>query len=104
MEEWERPIPARTIDAVGLPDSLEHGKNLNIVDGKNTAQTSLLFSPRGETKCVRGPSVQGARRLAPHFLNNVGVLEQSVEHGEQAQRSNGGPMACFDRQVVRKAG
>ena len=27
-----------------------------------------------------------------------------VEHGEQAQRSNGGPIACFDRQVVRNAG
>ena len=25
---------------------------------------SLLFSPRGETKCVRGPSGRGARRLA----------------------------------------
>ncbi len=60
---------------------------------------SPLFSPRGETKCVRGPSVQGARRSA-----SGGVLEQSVEHGEQAQRSNGGPIACFDRQVVRNAG
>ena len=65
---------------------------------------SPLFSPRGETKCVRGPSVQGARRSAPSFLNNAGVLEQYVEHGEQAQRSNGGPIACFDRQVVRNAG
>ena len=65
---------------------------------------SPLFSPRGETKCVRGPSVQGVRRSAPHFLNNAGVLEPYVEHGEQAQRSNGGPIACFDRQVVRKAG
>ena len=65
---------------------------------------SPLFSPRGETKCVRGPSVQGARRSAPCFLHNAGVLEQYVEHGEQAQRSNGGPMACFDRQVVRKVG
>ncbi len=38
------------------------------------------------------------------LLNNAGVLEQYVEHGEQAQRSNGGPIVCFDRQVVRKAG
>ena len=60
---------------------------------------SPLFSPRGEAKCVRGPSVQGARRSA-----RGGVLEQYVEHGEQAQRSNGGPIACFDRQVVRNAG
>ncbi len=78
---------------------------------------------------MRGPSVQGARRSAPHFLNDAGVLSRVqptrfvfwlyqkqqrpafgarpgkyVEHGEQAQRSNGGPIACFDRQVVRKAG
>ena len=58
-----------------------------------------LFSPGGEAKCVRGPSVQGARRSA-----RGGVLEQYVEHGEQAQRSNGGPIACFDRQLVRNAG
>ena len=57
-----------------------------------------LFSPRGEAKCVRGPSVQGARRSA-----SGGVLEQYGEHGEQAQRSHSGPIACFDRQVVRKA-
>ena len=44
-----------------------------------------------------------ARRSAPRFLNNAGVLEPYVEHGEQAQRSNGGPIACFDRQLVRKA-
>ena len=28
----------------------------------------------------------------------------SLQHGEQAQRSNGGPIACFGRQVVRNAG
>ena len=60
---------------------------------------SPLFSPRGEAKCVRSPSVQGARRSA-----RGGVLEQYVEHGEQAQRSNGELIACFDRQVVRNAG
>ena len=43
---------------------------------------SPLFSPGGEAKCVRGPSVQGARRSA-----RGSVLEQYVEHGEQAQRS-----------------
>ena len=53
---------------------------------------------------MRGPSVQGVRRSAPLFLKNAGVLEQHVEHGEQAQRSNGGPnIACFDPQLVRKA-
>ena len=60
---------------------------------------SPLFSPRGEPKCVRGASVRGARRLT-----NAGVLEQYVEYGEQAQRSSGGPIACFGRQVVRNAG
>ena len=54
---------------------------------------------------MRGPSsVQGARRSAPHFLNNAGVLEPYVEYGEQAQRSHAGPMGCFNRQVVRKGG
>ena len=57
---------------------------------------SPLFSPGGEAKCVRGPSVQGARRSA-----RGGVLEQYVE---QAQRSSGGPIVCFDRQLVRNAG
>ena len=61
--------------------------------------SSPHFSPRGETKCVRGPSVRGARRSA-----RGGVLEQYGEHGEQAQRSNGGLIACFGRQVVRNAG
>ena len=32
------------------------------------------------------------------------ILEPYVEHGEQAQRSNGGLIACFDRQLVRNAG
>ena len=66
---------------------------------KTVAILSPLFSPGGEAKCVRGPSVQGARRSA-----RGGVLEQHVEHGEQAQRRNGGPIVCFDRQLVRKAG
>ena len=60
---------------------------------------SLHFSPRGETKCVRGPSGLGASCLA-----RAGVLEQYVEHGKQAQRSPGGRMACFGRRVVRNAG
>ena len=48
-------------------------------------------------------------RRAP--LNNLGhgmpcpyILKPYVEHGEQAQRSNGGPMMCFDHQLVRNAG
>ena len=61
--------------------------------------TGLHFSPRGEAKCVRGPSGRGARRLA-----RAGVLEQYIEHGKQAQRSHGGHTTCFDRRVVRHAG
>ena len=61
--------------------------------------SSPLFSPGGETKCVRRLSVRGARRLA-----RGGVLEQYVEHGNQAQRSNGSLIACFGRQVMRNAG
>ena len=48
---------------------------------------------------MKGPSVRGARRLA-----RGGVLEQYGEHGEQAQRSNGGPIVCFARQAARNAG
>ena len=70
-----------------------------LVSASIEAVVSPLFSPRGEAKCVRSPSVQGARRSA-----RGGVLEQYVEHGEQAQRSNGELIACFDRQVVRNAG
>ena len=64
----------------------------------------LLSLPGGEAQCVRSPRVRGARRSARRFLNNAGVLEQYVEHGEQAQRSNGGRIVCFDRQAVRNAG
>ena len=63
------------------------------------SKSNLHFSPRGEAKCVRGPSGRGTSRLA-----RAGVLEQYVEHGKQAQRSPGGSIACFDRRVVRHAG
>ena len=62
----------------------------------------LHVSPRGEAKCVRGPSGLGAagrRKKA-----RAGVLEQYVEHGKQAQRSPGARIACFDRRVAGKAG
>ena len=68
-----------------------------VMTGYNAS--SPLFSPRGAAKCVRGQSVRGARRLT-----RGGVLDSKGEHGEQAQRSNGGPLAYFDRQVVRNAG
>ena len=71
-----------------------------IGDFRSVGQTpSPHFSPGGEAKCMRGPSVRGARRLT-----SGGVLSQSVEHGEQAQRSNGGPVMCLARQPMRNAG
>ena len=83
------------------------------------------FLPPGEAKCVRGPSVQGARRSASGgvFLRvQRGPLVSSwryrsrqrlpfsvrpgkyIEHGQQAQRSSGGTIAHFGRQVARNAG
>ena len=55
----------------------------------------------GEANGVRGPSVQGARRSVPSFLNQPGVVEPYVEHGERAQRSHGRPITWFDRLPVR---
>lgn len=58
--------------------------------------------------CRRARRVQECRgtacRARGRRAARGGVLEQYVEHGEQAQRSNGGPIVCFGRQVVRKAG
>ena len=64
-----------------------------------SGRPGLHFSPGVEAKCMRGPSVRGAGLLA-----RGGVLEQYGEHGKQAQRSNGGPIMCFARQLVRNAG
>ena len=71
------------------------------------SEPSLHFSPRGEVKCVRGPSGLGASRAeekGARRLARAGVLEQYVEHGKQAQRSPGARIVCFDRRVVRNAG
>ena len=76
-----------------------HSKCQNRAARAGNKAVNLHFSPRGEAKCVRGPSGQGASRLA-----RAGVLEQYVEHGKQAQRSPGGCIVCFDRRVVRNAG
>ena len=83
-------------------------RTLNLVQDNNESfRTDLHFSPRGEAKCVRGPSGLGASRAeekGASRLARAGVLEQYVEHGKQAQRSPGGRIACFDRRVVRNAG
>ena len=80
------------------------GKRDQDAPGVRSTRARPRLYPPGETTCGRGQPVQGARRSAPSFLNNTGVLEPYVEHGEQARRSNGGPMMCFDRQLVRNAG
>ena len=48
---------------------------------------------------MRGLSVRGARRLT-----SGGVLGQYGEHGEQAQRSNGGPVMCLGPSAGEKCG
>ena len=32
------------------------------------------------------------------------ILKPYVKHGEQAERSNGGPIVCFDRPLARNPG
>ena len=64
---------------------------------REAPQDSLHFSPRGERKCVRGLSDRGARRSA-----RAGVLGLYVEHGGQAQRRYGGPIARLRRQGGEK--
>ena len=39
---------------------------------------NLHFSPRGGAKCVRGLSVRGTGRLAPHFLSKEAYLNSTV--------------------------
>ena len=65
---------------------------------------AFLTRRRGE---VRERPV--SRRRGP--LGNLGhgmpcpyILEPRVGDGEQAQRSNGGPLVRFDRQLVEKSG
>ena len=53
------------------PDALD-GLSLSGVS-RTWRPSSLHFSPRGEAKCVRGPSAQGASRLA-----RAGVLAKSL--------------------------
>ena len=71
---------------------------------------SLLFSPHGEAKCVRGPSGLGASRAeekGASRLARAGVLEHPsyVFHGQaRCNEITGGHIVCFDRRVVGNAG
>ena len=60
---------------------------------------SLYFSPSGVAKCVRGLAGRDASRLA-----RAGVLDSTLSTASKRNRSHGGLIACFDRQVVRNAG
>ncbi len=94
-------------------DKERRGSILDIFDRgatqfrRDASPLNLHFSPRGEAKCVRGPSGLGASRAeekGASRLARAGVLERYVEYGKQAQRRPGGRIACFDRRVVRNAG
>ena len=99
LDEWASTLnlKQRGVERIG-PCPLCGGQDrFHVVE--RSLGVNLPFSPRGEVKCVRGPSGRGARRLA-----RAGELEQYDEHGKQAQRSPGGRIVCFDRRVVRNAG
>ena len=59
-----------------------------------------VFSPRGEVKCVRGPSGRGASRAEKKGARNVAF---KVFH-ESRVTNHGLFIACSDRRVVRNAG
>ena len=45
---------------------------------------------------------RAARGALGHGMPCLDILEAYVEHGEQAKRRNGGPIACFDRQGEKR--
>ena len=61
----------------------------------NSSCTSLSVEYVGKR---RDESRPGTACRAPTFLN------PTLMHGEQAERSNGGPIVCFDRPLVRNPG
>ncbi len=80
------------------------GKRDQDAPGVQSTRARPRLYPRGQANGVRGSSIQDARRSPPSFLNQPGVVEPYVEHGERAQRSDGRPITCFDCLPVRKAG
>ena len=87
-----------------------------IVQMKILSGASLHVSPRGEAKCVRGPSGRGASRLAragvlygseavKHFFwSKPSPLPEVFTNHETRNTNHGLFFACFDRRVVRNAG
>ncbi len=74
--EIDLPAAGRDRLARNMSGNRRGRKAGRIPVGRGPGGANPFFSPRGEAKCVRGPSVQGARRLAPHFLNDAGVLSR----------------------------
>ena len=74
------------------------GKRDQHAAGVQSTRPRPRLYPGGEAKCVRGPSVRGARRLT-----SGGVLDRTLSTASKRNEVIGGLIACFDRQVVRKA-
>ena len=64
------------------------------------AQAAISFGPALES--ADEGTFEGDPEGVPISDDTFGKVKRV--HGEQAQRSNGGPIACFGRQVVRNAG
>ena len=62
------------------------GKRDHDAPGVQSTRARPRLYPRGEAKCVGGPSVRDARRLT-----SGGVLDSTL-----SKASNGAPIACFD--------
>ena len=80
------------------------GKRDQYASGVESTRARPRLYPGVEAKCTRGPSVRGARRLAPHFLRKEAYLNSTVSTASKCNERNGGPIACFGRQLVRNAG
>ena len=64
----------------------------------------LYFSPRGEAKCVRGPSGRGARRAGRRKRRAQAYLHSTLSTASKRNEVMAGHAACFGRRVVRNAG
>ena len=65
---------------------------------------SPLFYPRGEAKCVKSPSVQGARRSAPSgtACRAPTFLNPTLSTASKRNEVMAPVITCFDRRVAKK--
>ena len=54
------------------------GKRDHDASGVKSTRARPRLYPGVEAKCMRGPSVRGAGRLAPHFLSKEAYLNSTV--------------------------